>query len=75
MRTLRRSPTSLKDAAVELRGVTRLFGAAPALVRVDLAIERHVVGNRCRDADPKIDVPAFGNITRHAGGHRFGGHR
>jgi heme ABC exporter ATP-binding subunit CcmA len=40
MRTLRRSPTGLKDAAVELRGVTRLFGAAPALVRVDLAIER-----------------------------------
>jgi ABC-type multidrug transport system ATPase subunit len=25
---------------VDLRGVTRLFGAAPALVRVDLAIER-----------------------------------
>jgi heme ABC exporter ATP-binding subunit CcmA len=40
MRTLPRSPVGLKDAAVELRGVTRLFGAAPALVRVDLAIER-----------------------------------
>ena len=40
MRTLPRSPIDLKDAAVDLRGVTRLFGAAPALVRVDLAIER-----------------------------------
>jgi heme ABC exporter ATP-binding subunit CcmA len=40
MRTLPRSPVGLKDAAVDLRGVTRLFGAAPALVRVDLAIER-----------------------------------
>jgi heme exporter protein A len=40
MRTLHRSPVGLKDAAVDLRGVTRLFGAAPALVRVDLAIER-----------------------------------
>ena len=40
MRTLPRSPIGLKDAAVDLRGVTRLFGAAPALVRVDLAIER-----------------------------------
>jgi len=40
MRTLPRSPIGLKDAAVDLRGVTRLFGAAPAIVRVDLAIER-----------------------------------
>ncbi|HET9248785.1 MAG TPA: ABC transporter ATP-binding protein [Actinomycetota bacterium] len=40
MRTLPRSPVGLKDAAVDLRGVSRLFGAAPALVRVDLAIER-----------------------------------
>ena len=40
MRTLPRSPVGLKDAAVDLRGVTRLFGPAPALVRVDLAIER-----------------------------------
>ena len=40
MRTLPRSPVGLQDAAVDLRGVTRLFGAAPALVRVDLSIER-----------------------------------
>lgn len=40
MRTLSRSPVGLRDAAVDLRGVTRLFGAAPALVRVDLSIER-----------------------------------
>ena len=40
MRTLPRPPIGLKDAAVDLRGVTRLFGAAPAVVRVDLAIER-----------------------------------
>ena len=40
MRTLPRSPVGLKDAAVDLRAVTRLFGPAPALVRVDLAIER-----------------------------------
>jgi ABC-type multidrug transport system ATPase subunit len=40
MRTLPRSPIGLKDAAVDLRGVTRLFGDTPALVRVDLAIER-----------------------------------
>ena len=40
MRTLPRSPVALRDAAVDLRGVTRLFGAAPALVRVDLSIER-----------------------------------
>jgi len=40
MRTLPRSPVALQDAAVDLRGVTRLFGAAPALVRVDLSIER-----------------------------------
>jgi heme exporter protein A len=40
MRTLPRTPTGLRDAAVELRGVTRLFGASPALVRVDLSIRR-----------------------------------
>jgi heme ABC exporter ATP-binding subunit CcmA len=40
MRTLPRSPVALQDAAVDLRGVSRLFGAAPALVRVDLSIER-----------------------------------
>jgi ABC-type multidrug transport system ATPase subunit len=40
MRTLPRSPVALRDAAVDLRGVSRLFGAAPALVRVDLSIER-----------------------------------
>jgi heme ABC exporter ATP-binding subunit CcmA len=40
MRTLPRTPTRVRDAAVELRGVTRLFGASPALVRVDLSIER-----------------------------------
>ena len=40
MRTLPRTPTGRKDAAVRLRGVTRLFGASPALVRVDLSIER-----------------------------------
>ena len=40
MRTLPRPPVALQDAAVDLRSVTRLFGAAPALVRVDLSIER-----------------------------------
>jgi heme exporter protein A len=40
MRTLPPTPTRVRDAAVELRGVTRLFGASPALVRVDLSIER-----------------------------------
>mgnify|MGYP003407991443 CR=1 FL=1 len=40
MRTLPRPPVALQDAAVALRSVTRLFGAAPALVRVDLSIER-----------------------------------
>jgi heme ABC exporter ATP-binding subunit CcmA len=40
MRTLPRTPTRVRDAAVELRGVTRLFGASPALVRVDLSIQR-----------------------------------
>ena len=40
MRTLPRTPTHVRDAAVELRGVTRLFGSSPALVRVDLSIER-----------------------------------
>jgi heme exporter protein A len=40
MRTLPRTPTRVRDAAVELRGVTRLFGASPALVRVDLSVQR-----------------------------------
>jgi len=40
MHTLPRSHVALQDAAVDLRGVSRLFGAAPALVRVDLSIER-----------------------------------
>ena len=40
MRTLPRTPSRVRDAAVELRGVTRLFGASPALVRVDLSIRR-----------------------------------
>jgi heme ABC exporter ATP-binding subunit CcmA len=40
MRTLPRPPVALQDAAVDLRSVTRLFGAAPALVRIDLSIER-----------------------------------
>src|SRR5262245_43615899 len=40
MRTLPRTPTQVRDAAVELRGVTRLFGSSPALVRVDLSIRR-----------------------------------
>jgi len=39
MRTLPRSAVAARAAAVDLRGVTRLFGAAPAVVRVDLAIE------------------------------------
>src|SRR5262245_52031854 len=39
MRTLPRTPTDVR-AAVELRGVTRLFGASPALVRIDLSIGR-----------------------------------
>ena len=40
MRTLPRTPAQVRDAAVELRGVTRLFGSSPALVRVDLSIQR-----------------------------------
>jgi heme ABC exporter ATP-binding subunit CcmA len=40
MRTLPRRPTRVRDTAVELRGVTRLFGASPALVRVDLSVRR-----------------------------------
>jgi ABC-type multidrug transport system ATPase subunit len=40
MRTLARSPVDLREAAVDLRGVTRLFGSVPAVVRVDLSIER-----------------------------------
>ena len=39
MRTLPRPSTTSHAAAVDLRGVTRLFGAAPAIVRVDLSIE------------------------------------
>ena len=40
MRTLPRQDVGLRDAAVDLRGVTRVFGEVPAVVRVDLAIER-----------------------------------
>lgn len=40
MRTLPRPSVTVRDAAVDLRGVTRLFGASPAVVRVDLSIER-----------------------------------
>ena len=40
MRTLSRDDVGLREAAVELRGVTRLFGEVPAVVRVDLSIER-----------------------------------
>ncbi len=39
MRTLP-SSVRLQDAAVDLHGVTRLFGSAPAVVRVDLSIRR-----------------------------------
>ena len=40
MRTLPRQDVGLREAAVDLRGVTRLFGEVPAVVRVNLAIER-----------------------------------
>ena len=40
MRTLPHPSVGVRDAAVDLHGVTRLFGAAPAVVRVDLSIER-----------------------------------
>ena len=40
MRTLPRQDVGLREAAVDLRGVTRVFGEVPAVVRVDLAIER-----------------------------------
>jgi heme ABC exporter ATP-binding subunit CcmA len=40
MRTLPRPSVGLQDAAVLLRGVTRLFGSVPAIVRVDLSILR-----------------------------------
>lgn len=40
MRTLPRQDVGLREAAVDLRGVTRVFGDLPAVVRVDLAIER-----------------------------------
>lgn len=40
MRTLSRQDVGLREAAVDLRGVTRLFGEVPAVVRVNLAIER-----------------------------------
>ncbi|HJS25956.1 MAG TPA: ABC transporter ATP-binding protein [Actinomycetota bacterium] len=40
MRTLPREDVGLREAAVDLRGVTRLFGEVPGVVRVDLAIER-----------------------------------
>jgi heme ABC exporter ATP-binding subunit CcmA len=39
MRTLPRPAVTSRAPAVELRGVTRLFGPAPAIVRVDLSIE------------------------------------
>lgn len=39
MRTLPRPTVTSRTPAVELRGVTRMFGAAPAVVRVDLSIE------------------------------------
>jgi heme exporter protein A len=35
-----RTSTGTSTAAVELTGITRLFGAVPAVVRVDLRIER-----------------------------------
>ena len=34
-----------------------------------LALQRHVVGDRGRDADAEIDVPALRDVARHAGGH------
>ena len=42
MRALPRheAPTRAATAAIELRSVTRLFGAVPALVRADLRVER-----------------------------------
>jgi heme exporter protein A len=40
MRTLPRTDVGLREAAVDLRGVTRLFGEVPAVVRVNLSIER-----------------------------------
>ena len=40
MRTLPRQDVGLREAAVDLRGVTRLFGEVPAVVRVNFAIER-----------------------------------
>jgi heme exporter protein A len=40
MRTLPRDDVGLRRRAVDLRGVTRLFGQIPAVVRVDLSIER-----------------------------------
>ena len=40
MRTLPRPSVDVRDTAVDLRGITRLFGSSPAVVRVDLSIER-----------------------------------
>ena len=40
MRTFPRDDVGLREAAVELRGVTRLFGEIPAVVRGGLSIER-----------------------------------
>ena len=40
MRTLPEHATRSATAAVELKGVTRLFGSVPAVVRVDLRVER-----------------------------------
>lgn len=40
MRILPRPSVHVRDTAVDLRGITRLFGSSPAVVRVDLSIER-----------------------------------
>jgi heme ABC exporter ATP-binding subunit CcmA len=40
MRTLPREDVDVREAAVDLRGVTRMFGEVPAVVRVNLSIER-----------------------------------
>ena len=34
-----------------------------------LALQRHVVGDRSRNADPQIDIPALRDVARHTGGH------
>jgi len=40
MRTLPDPSVRVRDTAVDLRSVTRLFGTVPAVVRVDLSIDR-----------------------------------